>query len=197
MIAAIASAGAGVVPVIEFRRASTTAEAVAAFCADHVPPLDPSGFVGVDAGAADLLLIWAYDHGAGALVEDLDRTQAALIDAIKSHRDDQRLGLDLRAEYPAESGHLFGVGAASQDNWSKLATLDAQGAVAYPFAVTTWDERGSYDLVDTADREAATLAISTVVLTERAAAEGYIGAVLAASSAADARAAAAPYLAGA
>jgi hypothetical protein len=76
-----------------------------------------------------------------------------------------------------------------------LATLDSQGAVAYPYTVTTYDERGSYALTDTADRQAATLAVAVVVETERAAAEAYIISVLAATDVAAAQAAASPYLA--
>ena len=124
----------------------------------------------------------------------LPAVQDSLVEQIKSHRDGPRLSVTLHAEYPAGSGNLFGCGAASQDNWSKLATLDSQGAVAYPYTVTTYDERGSYDLADAADRQAATLALATVVEVERGLAEGYILAVLAASDVAAAQAAAAPYL---
>lgn len=194
MIVAIVEAGAGLAPVIEFRQAADAASAVAQFCSEHTPPLDPADFLGAEATGLDLLLSWTYDLGAGSFVEDLDKTQTAMIAAIKEHRDGQRLALDLLAEYPSGAGNLFSCSAASQDNWSKLATLDAQGAVSYPFVVTTHDERGSYSLVDSADREAATLAISSVVLTERATAELAITGVLAATTAAAARAAAASYL---
>jgi hypothetical protein len=124
----------------------------------------------------------------------LPAVQDSLVAQIKSHRDGPRLSTDLYAEYPAGSGNLFGCSAASQDNWSKLATLDSQGAVAYPYTVTTYDERGSYALADTADRQTATLAVATVVEIERGLAEGYIISVLAATSVATAYAAAAPYL---
>jgi len=125
---------------------------------------------------------------------DLSEIQDQQVNAIKSHRDGQRLAFDVRAEYPAASGNMFSCSASSQDNWSKLATLDSQGSVTYPYTVTTYDERGSYDLIDTADREAATLAIATVVLTERGVAESYIAAVLATTDSDAARAAALPYL---
>jgi len=124
----------------------------------------------------------------------LPAVQDNLVAQIKSHRDGPRLSSDLHAEYPAASGNLFGCSAASQDNWSKLATLDAQGAVAYPYTVTTYDERGVYTLTDAADREAATLAVATVVEIERGLAKVYILSVLAATSVATAQAAAAPYL---
>ena len=125
----------------------------------------------------------------------LPAVQDSLVGQIKSHRDGPRLSVDLHAEYPAGSGNLFGCSAASQDNWSKLATLDGQGAVTYPYTVTTYDERGNYALTDTADRQAATLAVATVVEGERGLAEGYILAVIAAPDATAAQLAAAPYLA--
>lgn len=195
MIVAIADSGPGVHSVIEFRSAPDPSAAVASFCADHSPPLDPAAYVGADADGRPLLSAWAYDAGAGALVEDLASAQAQIIAQIKAHRDGQRLAHDLTAEYPAGSGLLFGCSAASQDNWAKLATLDDQGAIAYPFDVTTADERSAYSLIDTADRQAATLAVSAVVLTERATAAGCVSAVLAAGTIAEAQAAAAPYLA--
>lgn len=55
--------------------------------------------------------------------------------------------------------------------------------------------RSAYSLIDTADRQAATLAVSAVVLTERTTAAGYVSAVLAAGTIAEAQTAAAPYLA--
>lgn len=124
----------------------------------------------------------------------LPAVQDSLVAQIKSHRDGPRLSSDLHAEYPAASGNLFGCSAASQDNWSKLATLDAQGAVAYPYTVTTYDERGNYALTNAADRQSATLAVATVVEIERGLAEGYIISVLSATSVATAQAAAEPYL---
>ena len=126
---------------------------------------------------------------------DLPAVKDRWISEIKIHRDRKRLVFDLRAEYPAGRGNMFSCSAASQDNWSKLATLDAQGAVVYPSAVPTYDGRGTYNIVNTADREAATLAIATVVITERANAEAYIQAVLAAVDETAAETAAAPYLA--
>ena len=125
----------------------------------------------------------------------LPAVKGRLLDDIKAHRDSQRLAYDLHAEYPAASGNLFSCSPASQNNWAKLATLDVQAAVVYPFAVTTYNELATYNLIDTADRQAATLAISAVVLGERTLATTYIAAVLAATSAAAAQAAAAPYLA--
>jgi len=124
----------------------------------------------------------------------LPAVQDSLVAQIKSHRDDYRLASVIHAEYPAASGNMFGCSAASQDNWSKLATLDGQGGVTYPYTVTTYDERGSYALIDTVDRQAATLAIATAVEIERASASSYISAVLAATDVDAAKAAAAPYL---
>tara|TARA_B110000211_G_C13920788_1_gene482649 strand:+ start:179 stop:769 length:591 start_codon:yes stop_codon:yes gene_type:complete len=129
-----------------------------------------------------------------AMHTNLPAVQDSLVGQIKHHRDGPRLSSDLHAEYPSDSGNLFGCGAASQDNWSKLATLDAQGAVTYPYTVTTFDERRDYSLTDSADRQAATLAVATVVETERGLAETYITNVLAATDAAGAKAAARPYL---
>jgi len=130
-----------------------------------------------------------------AAYNTLDASKDRLVAKIKTHRDEKRLVFDLYAEYPAASGNMFGCAEASQNNWAKLATLDGQGAVTYPYTVTTYDERSSYDLIDIADREALILAIATVVQTERAQAAGYINNVLAALDVAAATAAAAPYLA--
>ena len=58
----------------------------------------------------------------------------------------------------------------------------------------TFDEREHYDVADGAELTAVVTAISTAVLTERALAQGYIDAVLAAADEAAANAAAAPYL---
>jgi len=195
MIVAIIKIDTGLQPVIGFMPAANEAAAVTAFCASYIPPLDPNDYLGVDAVGVDRLLPWNYDFGSSLLVQNLAQTQQNILSDIKDHRDHDRLTNELRAEYPAASGDLFSCSPVSQDNWSKLATLDVQGAVVYPFAVTTYDELATYDLIDTADREAATLAISTVVLTERALAETYITAVLAAVTAAAAQTAADPYLA--
>ena len=126
--------------------------------------------------------------------KSLEAVRDRLVSEIKRHRDEKRLGFDLFAEYPAASGNMFSCAAASQDNWSKLATLDAQWAVTYPYTVTTHDERGSYNLIDTADRQAATEAIAVVVEGERALAAGYIADVLAALDEATAQAIANTYL---
>jgi len=69
------------------------------------------------------------------------------------------------------------------------------GAVIYPFRAYTFDERDHYDVVDSTDLAAAVTAISTSVLTERAIAQSYMDAVLAATDEAGAHVAAAPYLA--
>ena len=195
MIVAIVEVGPGLQPVVEFRVGASEGDAVADFCSEYTPPLDPADYFGEDAGALDPLRFWAYDFGSASFVEDLERTQDFLVKCIKDHRDGVRLAVEVLAEYPATSGKMFSCSIASQDNWSKLATLDNQGAVVYPFRVTTHDERDSYELLDAADREAATLTVSIAVLTERAVAEGYISAVLASTTADAARLAADPYLA--
>lgn len=194
MIVAIVKVDTGIQPVIELRPASSESAAVSDYCNEYTPPLNPADYFGGDAGALDPLFFWSYNFGTSSFTEDLERTQDFLVKCIKDHRDGVRLEADVLAEYPSSSGKMFSCSIVSQDNWSKLATLDAQGAVVYPFRVTTHDERGSYDLIDTADREAATLAVSIAVLTERASAEVYIAAVLAAVTAPDARVAAEPYL---
>ncbi|NQY92423.1 MAG: hypothetical protein HRT46_12325 [Deltaproteobacteria bacterium] len=127
--------------------------------------------------------------------KNLEAVRDRLVSEIKTHRDEKRLVEDIFFEYPAASGNLFGCSAASQDNWGKLATLDAQGAVTYPYTVTTHDERGSYNLIDTADRQTATATIAVVVEGERALAAGYIADVLAALDEATAQAIANTYLA--
>ena len=118
--------------------------------------------------------------------------QDTLVGRVKRHRDAVRMG-QILAEYPAASGNLFSCSTASQDNWSKLATLDGRGLVTYPWVATTADERGSYSIVDSADLTGMIGAVSAAVLTERASAQVAIDAVLAATSQADADAAAAAY----
>lgn len=124
----------------------------------------------------------------------LEIVQDRLVNQIKAHRDEQRLAIDLQAEYPSGSGKLFSCSATSQNNWAKLATLDDQGDVAYPYTVRTYDERDSYDLINSTDREAATLAVAAVVMAERSVAESAIAQVLAATSVSDAEVAALGYL---
>ncbi len=117
-----------------------------------------------------------------------------ILASITSHRD-ARFSSDIRAEYPAASGLLYACGIEDQDNWNKLATLDARGLMTYPFTVHTADQTGTYDLVDSADLTGALGAISLEVLAERALAQSYIDAVMAAPDESAALAAAAPYLA--
>lgn len=124
----------------------------------------------------------------------LPALKASLVDDIKYHRDGQRLGIDLQAEYPIASGNWFGCSAASQDNWNKLALLDDRGLVTFPYTVTTYDETRSYDVVDSADLTGMITAVAAVVRMERATASIYISAVLSAVDAPAAKAAAAPYL---
>jgi len=151
--------------------------------------------VGVDSGwspgASELQSWWAVD--GGVLVERLADIQQDIIGNIKTHRD-QRFASVVLAEYPAGSGNLFSCSMESQANWGNLATLDALGLVVYPFDVTTHDELVTVTLTGSGDMSAAVAAISTAVLTERSTAASAISAVLAATTAADAHAAAAGYL---
>jgi hypothetical protein len=105
-----------------------------------------------------------------------------------------RLANVIFAEYPASSGLMFGVGTADQDNWNKLISLDGLGFVTYPFPTYTYDHADSHNLVDSADLAGAVAAISVTVLTERMLADGYLNAVVAATTEVEAIAAAAPYL---
>lgn len=124
----------------------------------------------------------------------LPATKDYLVSAIKNHRDGNRLSKSLHAEYPAGSGVLFACSAASQDNWSKLANLDAMGAVVYPYKVTSFDEKRSYDIIDSADRVNLTLAVASVVQQERDLASTYIDLVLSAATAEEAESNAQGYL---
>lgn len=196
MIIAIASSAGGLQPVEEFRDAATPADAVAAFCAEYTPPRDPADYLGEPtgwaAGAAQLGRSWAWDSAALDLVE-VGYT-SDLVGQLEAHRD-ERLADVVRAEYPAASGLLFSCSVAAQDSWSKLATLDDRGLVVYPFEVHTADQQSTYDLIDSADLTGAIGAVSAAVLTERAACQSAIDAVVAAPDGDAARAAAAPYLA--
>jgi len=124
----------------------------------------------------------------------LPAVQDNLISQIKSKRDDDRLEYVISAEYPPSSGNFFSCSTASQDNWSKLGTLDTRGLVSYPFVVTTNDERGSYSIPDSADLTNVIGSVSAAVLTERTLAQTYIDAVIAAPDQASAQVAAQPYL---
>jgi len=124
----------------------------------------------------------------------LTEVQNSLVVQIKTKRDNDRLENDIIAEYPPTSGNLFSCSTSSQDNWSKLGTMDERGLVSYPFDVTTKDERGTYPIVDSADLTNLIGTVSTEVLTERDLAQTYITAVLAAVDESSAQAAAQPYL---
>ena len=119
-----------------------------------------------------------------------DRTIASIL-----KQRSKRLEDSVRAEYPAASGILFSCSEKSQGDWSKLVSMQALGLVQYPFAVYSFDERDNYALVDAADLNGAVAAVSSAVLTERATAQAYIDATLAAADEAAVDAAAAPYLA--
>jgi len=124
----------------------------------------------------------------------LTEFQDSLVVQIKAKRDNDRLENVIVAEYPPASGNMFSCSTSSQDNWSKLSTLDSRGLIPYPFEVTTNDERGTYNIVDSSDLSGIIGTVSVAVLTERALAKTYIDAVLAALDEASAQAAADPYL---
>ncbi len=161
-----------------------------------------TALIGVTLRADDFLLTFGSDpsqierdqcDAVVAAHAGLPGYQDGLVGRIKRYRDGVRMD-GISAEYPAASGNLFSCSTASQDNWSKLATLDGRGLVTYPWVATTADERGSYSIVDSADLTGMIGAVSAAVLTERASAQVAIDAVLAATSQAGADAAAAVYL---
>lgn len=124
----------------------------------------------------------------------LPAVQKSLVNDIKSHRDNYRLGISLHAEYPTGSGNLFSCSAASQDNWSKLSMLEHRGLISFPYTVTTYDESKTYDVVDSTDLTSLISSIAFIVQAERSLAYTHIVAVLASSDIASAENAANPYL---
>lgn len=124
----------------------------------------------------------------------LTTVQDALIVQIRTKRDNDRLEHTVLAEYPASSGKMWRCSRQSQSDWSALVSLSTQGLVVYPFRAWTFDERDHYDIVDGADLTAIVGAVSAAVLTERALAQTYVDAVLAATDEGDAEEAAEPYL---
>jgi len=167
---------------------------------------DPSiatAFDGINRSEDDFTLLFVVAPSApeqaqcSALVaahSGLEPYKDGTVSQLLAHRS-KRLESSIQAEYPAASGNLFSCSEKSQGDWSKLVSMEALGLVQYPFAVYTFDERGSYALADAADLNGAVTAISTAVLTERATAQAYIDATLAAADEAAVDAAAAPYLA--
>ncbi|MCP4123741.1 MAG: hypothetical protein GY751_18485 [Bacteroidetes bacterium] len=121
--------------------------------------------------------------------------QDRLVLRIRAQRDGARLEQQVFAEYPPGSGKMWRCGQQSQSDWSSLVSLDQRGLVVYPFRVYTFDERSFHDLVDATDLTSAVGTVSLAVLTERALAQSYIDAVLAATDEDEAEDAAAPYLA--
>ena len=166
---------------------------------------DPSittAFDGVNRSGDDFTVLFAGTPSASeqaqcnALVaahSGLDPFKDVLVGQLKAHRT-KRLESDIQAEYPVASGNMFSCSEKSQGDWSKLASMQSQGLIQYPFRVYTFDDRGSYDLADAADLTGAVTAVSAAVLGERATAQGYIDATLAAADESAATAAAAPYL---
>jgi hypothetical protein len=147
------------------------------------------GFIGSPSGAEE-----AQCDALVAAHSGLEPYKDGVVAALLKHRG-RRLEEAVQAEYPAASGNLFSCSESSQADWSKLVSMQTLGLVGYPFTVYTFDERVGYDLTDAADLNGAVTAVSTAVLTERAVAQGYIDATLAAADEAAAGAAAAPYLA--
>tara|TARA_R100000808_G_C2101309_1_gene118298 strand:+ start:375 stop:905 length:531 start_codon:yes stop_codon:yes gene_type:complete len=157
--------------------------------------------IGDSGGMSDHLVVHP-DHSISERVVNADMMpttltalQDSLVVQIRTKRDKDRLEQQVLAEYPPGSGKLWRCGQQSQSDWASLVTLDERGLVAYPFRVFCYDEREHHDLVDATDLTQAVAAVSAAVLTERAMAQGYIDAVLAATTEVEAEAAAAPYLA--
>jgi len=166
-------------------------------------PLITTDFEGVNTSGDNFALLFvatpsvAEQSQCDAVVaahSGLPAYQDNLVDQIKNKRDNDRLENDVLAEYPPSSGNYFSCSTKSQDNWSKLSSLDSRGLVTYPFEVTTNDERGTYAIVDSADLSAIMGTVSAAVFTERALAQAYISAVLAANDETSAKNAAQPYL---
>jgi hypothetical protein len=125
----------------------------------------------------------------------LDEIKGSIVGQVKRHRE-YRLASVIRVEYPAASGKFLSCSAASQNNWAKLSALDSRGLVAYPFKITTFDEKDSFDLANTADLSGAMGAVADAVLTERATAAIVFAAVLGSATNAAVFAAAEAYLTG-
>lgn len=166
-------------------------------------PAITTTFDGINRSEDDFVLLFATTPSpaeqaqCGALVAShsgLEPYKDNEIVQLKRHRS-RRLEYSVQAEYPAASGKMFSCSEESQSNWSKLVSMQSQGLVMYPFTVYTFDERGSYALVDSADLNGAVTAVSAAVLTERTLAQTYISAVLLATDEPAVDAAAAPYLA--
>lgn len=120
--------------------------------------------------------------------------QDSLVLQIRTKRDGDRLENQIRAEYPPGSGKLWRCSQQSQSDWSSLVSLDSRGLVAYPFRAWTYDERAHHDIVNAADLSAIVGTVAAAVLAERANAQTFADAVLAATDEASAQAAADPYL---
>ncbi len=120
--------------------------------------------------------------------------QDRLVLQIRAQRDGARLEQQVFAEYPPGSGKLWRCSQQSQSDWSSLVSLDSRGLVTYPFRVYTFDERAHHDIVDAADLSAIVGTVAAAVLAERANAQTFADAVLAATDEASAQAAADPYL---
>ena len=196
MIVGIVKDGSGLVRAEEFRSGNDVAAALAAFCSQHSPPLDPADYFAFDTGwsARDARLqgSWAWDYSSSAMVET-EGWRPDLVADVIAHRD-VRLSGDALAEFPPASGIFFGCSIADQNEVCKLAVLDQMGMVPYPIKVYSHDRAAVHDLASS-DLSGFVGAISAVVLAERTLAQTYIAAVLAAPTAAKAQAAAAPYLA--
>jgi len=61
MIVAIIKTGAGLMPVEEFRKADSEAQAVTDFCAENTPPLNEVDYIGKDGDGMDLQQNWGWD----------------------------------------------------------------------------------------------------------------------------------------
>lgn len=61
MIVAIIKTGAGLMPVEEFRRADSEAQAVTDFCEENTPPFNEADYVGTNGDGLNLQQSWGWD----------------------------------------------------------------------------------------------------------------------------------------
>ena len=196
MIVGIVRNGSGLIAVEEFRSGNDVASALAAFCSQHSPPLDPADYFAFDTGwfpsDQKLQREWAFDFSLSTMAE-IDRWRGELTADVLAHRD-VKLSTTVLAEFPTGSGQMFGCSIADQNELCKLAVLDRMGMVPYPFAIHSHDRSSTHDLT-AAELPHFTAAISGAVLSERLRAEITLALILMAPDEAAAQAAADVYMA--
>ena len=156
--------------------------------------------IGDSGGMSDHLVVHP-DHSISERVVNADMMpttltalQDSLVVQIRTKRDKDRLEQQVLAEYPPGSGKLWRCGQQSQSDWASLVTLDERGLVVFPFRVYTWDERNFLDIESSQELTLIVQAVSQQVLQERAQAQTFVDAVLAATTEEECIAAADPYL---